>query len=97
MAHVVPKNTSIINRKLINIKLFDVGGIWPARFLIFFYINRRNINLAAESKPFGENGVQHVPIFFLISGINRSNYFFVRLLTTLGSIVDGKQEQRNRK
>jgi hypothetical protein len=58
---------------------------------------RRNINEAAESKPFGENGVQHVSIFFLISGINRPNYFFVGLLVTPGGTVDREQERRNRK
>ena len=84
------------NDKLVNIKPFDVGGIWPAPFLICRQINMIII-WAGESKPISEKGRQHVPIFFLISGVNTFNDFLVSQLVTSVGTVAVEQKQRNRK
>jgi hypothetical protein len=79
-----------VNHKFFNIKLFDIVGIWPAPYFIFFDINVI-VTRAGESKPVGEKGLQQVPVFFLIGSINTSNHFFVCGLATVPGKVAAKQ------
>jgi hypothetical protein len=79
-----------VNDKLFNIKTFDVGGIWPASYLILLKIDMI-INRAGESKPVSKKGLQHVPIFLLISSVDTSNDFFVGCLVVLVGKAGAKQ------